>query len=359
MDGRIGHFISTGYLLACAMALCSCVSYPTLVETARESNGQPRDSLTVDYKITDKVVLNYTDSVKRLLASKCDRASLARYGSAATQTTLSTLAGAASTAGWATSTASGLGLGATYIFGLGNIIDAKGHSQAYEQALTAVQAAEANFYFYQLHMGFKPVNGKMAVDTSDVPHVDENEIPSDSKLTPDGETLYYRVTKIVKVLDDVLSGKIPNLEDLKDASGENSGKAPLKPNDAPPSSAGGSGNGMRRTSSSNTDSTSDTGGEKKIGETGGTGDGSKTNAELPPPHNKSVPDSPEVQAAKEDALNKVNDSSDPDAQAALESITGDPTPVKRPKVKLQQKISDAKTVDQVQAISGKVMITGS
>ena len=35
-----------------------------------------------------------------------------------------------------------------------------------------------------------------------------------------GETLYYRVSKILKVLHDTLSGKIPDLQDLKGANGE-------------------------------------------------------------------------------------------------------------------------------------------
>jgi hypothetical protein len=45
--------------------------------------------------------------------------------------------------------------------------------------------------------------------------------PSDC-LTPHGQTLCYRVIKTLKVLEDVLANKIPDLQDLKDAKGDTS-----------------------------------------------------------------------------------------------------------------------------------------
>lgn len=56
------------------------------------------------------------------------------------------------------------------------------------------------------------------VDTSAA--TNRGDIPSEKFLTPDGESLYYRVSKILKVLDDTLAAKIPDLQDLKEAQGE-------------------------------------------------------------------------------------------------------------------------------------------
>ena len=207
-------------LLSVAVLFSSACSTPTLVEVARRRQGPStsgaKDDVHVQYTITDWDVLNFTDEVKRKLANRSSLHMGFAYGTSATALTLGALAGAAKTFGWGISAASGLGLGATYVFGLGQIFDSKGHAQAYEQSFTAIQAAEATFYFHRLGMRF---DKNKKVDLSQVtPGVN---IPSHEELTPDGETLYYRVTKILKVLNDVLANKIPNLDDLKEAHGEN------------------------------------------------------------------------------------------------------------------------------------------
>jgi hypothetical protein len=114
-----------------------------------------------------------------------------------------------------------MGGGSGFIHGMGENIDAKGHAQAYETALTAVQKAEATFYFYQTGMKFlTDANGKKTVDYASAKP--NPNIPSSEELTADGQTLYYRVTKSLQVLEDALANKIPNLQDLKDAQGDTS-----------------------------------------------------------------------------------------------------------------------------------------
>jgi hypothetical protein len=188
-----------------------------------------KDDVTVMHHITDRDFLNFTDEVKRKLANRSNVHRGIRYGSATTQATLGALAGAAETAGWSAKVASGLGMGATYIFGLGQIFDSKAHTQAYEQAFTAIQSAEATYYFYRLGLRFKESaekSGKFVVDDSAVntPEAKANarDIPPSDRLTPHGQRLYYRVVKTLKVLNDVLADKIPNLQDLKDAQGDTS-----------------------------------------------------------------------------------------------------------------------------------------
>ena len=210
-----------------AMFLSAC-STPTLVEVARrrqatvedrKANPNVKDDVRVKYSITDLDVLNFTDEVKRKLANRSSVHMGVGYGSAGTQATLGALAGAAKAVGWGVSVASGLGLGATYIFGMGQIFDPKGRAQAYEQSFTAIQAAEATYYFHQLGMSFNKVTGH--VDPGNIDG--RSDIPSSTNLTPDGETLYYRVSKILKVLNDTLANKIPDLQDLKEAHGEPGG----------------------------------------------------------------------------------------------------------------------------------------
>lgn len=222
----MNHTANRNRLLAAllgVLTLTSC-SLPTLVQVARTRQATDedrqyihdyKDDPRVQYSITDWDVLNFSDEVKRKLSGGSSFYMNVRYASAGTQATLGALAGAAKTIGWGTATASGLGLGATYIFGMGQIFDAKGHSAAYEQAYTLIQAAEATYYFHELGMGF---DSSKHVDLSKAQA--RSGIPSTTMLTPDGETLYYRVTKILKVLNDTLESKIPDLEDLKSANGE-------------------------------------------------------------------------------------------------------------------------------------------
>ena len=177
-----------------------------------------KDDVRVQYTVTDWDVLNFSDEVKRKLANRSSFHMGVQYGAAGASATLGALAGAASIIGWGVETASGLGLGATYIFGMGKIFDAKGHAQAYEQAFTAIQAAEASYYFQTLGMRFTKLNDRTIVDPdSGGPRA---HVPSQLTLTPAGEKLYYRVSKILKVLHDTLSSKIPELQDLKEANGE-------------------------------------------------------------------------------------------------------------------------------------------
>lgn len=207
----------------------------------RQNQGKPNNDLTATYHIADLDVINYTDKVKEGLMKHFKADSALRSGSAATQVTLATLAGAAETAGWSVSTASGLGLAAGYIFSLGQVFNAKDKAQAYEQAFTAVQAAEATYYFYRLGMSFNTVGGRTVVLRGDSNGRDD--VPSSTHLTPDGETLYYRVSKVLKVLDDALANKIPDLQDLKDAKGDGGGSAASPAKFIPTSSASGGGPG--------------------------------------------------------------------------------------------------------------------
>jgi hypothetical protein len=207
--------------LVLAVLSTGCVSTPTLVQVARERQLGDKNAIRGDYHITDRDVLDFSDKTKRKLSSRFDRDRAVRLGSSSSQLTLGGLAGAASTFGWAASTASGLGLGATYIFGLGQIFDSKGHAEAYERAFTEIQRAEADYYFHQLGMKFaKDAEGKRHPDFSN--YQPNGSIPSGAVLTIDGETLFYRVSKIMKVLNDVLASKIPDLQDMKDAEGDKS-----------------------------------------------------------------------------------------------------------------------------------------
>ncbi|MBA3962639.1 MAG: hypothetical protein H0X40_12160 [Chthoniobacterales bacterium] len=63
------------------------------------------------------------------------------------------------------------------------------------------------------------------VDYSKIADAQPENIPNSAILTPDGETLYYKITKILKVLDDALAGNIPALQDLKESAGNTSGTA--------------------------------------------------------------------------------------------------------------------------------------
>src|SRR5215813_15363550 len=111
-------FLASRIPAAIGLSIVSSSSTPTLAEVARRgqaaSSGRDmKDDVTVMYHITDRDVLNSNDEVKRKLANKSNVHRGIRYGSATTQATLGALTGAAETAGWSASVASGLGMGVT------------------------------------------------------------------------------------------------------------------------------------------------------------------------------------------------------------------------------------------------------
>ncbi len=213
-----------GLALVAGLLLSACANnLPTLVEVARARQNSPKEKedLKADYAITDRDVLNYTNRIKLNLSHHFSAATAVRYGSSTGQTTLAALAGAASVAGWGVATASGLGQGSAFVAGLGQVFDAKGDAQAYETAFVDIQRAEANFYFFR-------VGGRFTTDANGKKHADFSRatpragIPDAATLSVDGETLYYRVICVLKVLDDALARKIPDLQTLKDAKGDSS-----------------------------------------------------------------------------------------------------------------------------------------
>jgi hypothetical protein len=206
-------------VLALVTLFPGCVSTPTLVQTARKRQLGDKNAITGEYKITDRDVLDFSDQIKRKLSARFDRDRAIRYSASTGQLTLGALAGSVKTFGWSAGTAGALGTAATYIFGLGQIFDSKGHAQAYEHAFTDVEKAEATYFFYQVGMKFRKEGDRFIVDP-ETRGFSKAGIPSNQVLTADGQSLFYRVTKILKVLDDVLANIIPDLQDLKDAEGD-------------------------------------------------------------------------------------------------------------------------------------------
>jgi hypothetical protein len=194
---------------------------PSVVQIARMRVSGGTLEPFQNYHVTDRDVLDYTDNIKSLLSSKLTKHSTVRQGSSGLQVLLSSLISLVPAFGWSASAAGIMGGGSSFIHGIGGNIDSKGRAQAYETALASVQKAESTYYFYQTGMKFKTDNtGKKTVDYSD--QTPNPNVPSGTDLTADGQTLYYRVTKSLQVLENALANKIPDLQDLKDAEGDTS-----------------------------------------------------------------------------------------------------------------------------------------
>lgn len=194
---------------------------PSVVQIARmRASGGTLDPFQ-NYHVTDRDVLDYTDNIKSLLSSKLTKHATVRQGSSGLQVLLSSLISLTNAFGWSASAASIMGGSSSFIHGIGGNIDSKGRAQAYEAALASVQKAESTYYFYQTGMKFKTdKDGKKTVDYSE--QTPNPNIPSGTELTADGQSLYYRVTKSLQVLENALANKIPDLQDLKDAQGDTS-----------------------------------------------------------------------------------------------------------------------------------------
>ena len=217
--------ICTGLVLAGCAA--NTINLQTIARKRASLKMCCKENVCVEYHITDLDVLDYTDQVKASLARKGNIDSGVQYGATSTQVTLGALAGASTAFGWAASTASTLGIAGTYVFGLGQVFNAKDRSQAYETALSDIQKSESTYFFFRTGNHFEAVNGKV-VPKYVLKDDQGGDVPPHDRLTKDGQTLYYRVTKAIAVLEAALANKIPNLQDLKDAKGDTS-SAPSPP----------------------------------------------------------------------------------------------------------------------------------
>ena len=180
--------------------LCFAVTACTTVdEYSFIRYGQTPDQTTHQYDptaippLSDVLALNYAGSVASILRCKFNGARIARELSSTAQVALAALAGAGATFHWSASTIAALGLGSAGIPELQKIFDAKGRAQVYQDAVRLIEEAEIEY---------------LAL----------NQRPSPTVLTQNGVTLFQRVTASIHVVEKTLSGNLPSVKDMQQAT---------------------------------------------------------------------------------------------------------------------------------------------
>jgi hypothetical protein len=144
-------------------------------------------------KLSDAVAINYADSAARLLRAKFTGARIADETGRTTQVILAGLAGATAAFDFGSSTVAALGLSSAAIPELQRIFNAKGRTQAYQDAVRLIEEAEIEYLSF-------------------------NQNPSDIVLTQNGITLFQRTTATIHVVEKTLTGALPTVEDMQKAT---------------------------------------------------------------------------------------------------------------------------------------------
>ena len=127
------------------------------------------------------------------------------------QVALAALAGAGAAFDYGASTVTALSLGSAGIPQLQQIFDAKGRAQTYQDAVRLIEEAEIEYLAH-------------------------NPRPSDRELTPNGVTLFQRVSASIHVVEKTLAGNLPTVQDMRQATEPMTpiGALPFQAGDVPP-----------------------------------------------------------------------------------------------------------------------------
>ena len=186
--------ITTLTLLLC-VAFAGCAP---LNKYSYESFGRPKQTFdnydpTAGPARSDLLAIQYADYVARLLEGRSTGAQLTREISDSTLVVGGALAGAQETLNIAAETVAQIGVGLVIIRELQGIFNARGRSEAFADAAYLVRQAQAEYRAF-------------------------NPNPSPAYMTENGATLVRRVDSAVHAARKTLTGRMPALLDLQQAT---------------------------------------------------------------------------------------------------------------------------------------------
>jgi len=180
-------------LLCLALAGCASHDRFSFVEYSRNpAKYDPKDS-SRQWAPNDEQALQFSSNVVRLLRAKASGARITREVSNAAQVTFSGLAGASPVFGFSDRTLAVLGLGGALTPDFQGIFNAKGRAEAYSDAVRLIETAQSAYLAH-------------------------NQQPTEDKLTQNGATVIQRTQASVHIVEKVLSGRVPTIIDLEQAT---------------------------------------------------------------------------------------------------------------------------------------------
>jgi len=197
-------------ILCIAFAACTTDRY-SFVDYGHQIDprtGQPNSAR--DLTLNDVLALNYASSVVALLRAKYTGARITREISSTAQLGLAAAAAYGAAFNYSKSTLAVLGLGSAGIPELQRLFGAKERAQTYQDAIRLIEEAEIDYLAH-------------------------NPKPSSQELTPNGVTLFQRVTASIHVVEKTLAGNLPSVDDMAKATERmtTSGAVPHESGDEP------------------------------------------------------------------------------------------------------------------------------
>jgi hypothetical protein len=175
-------------LVACTTDRYSFVDYGSQINSR---TGEP--NYKRELRLNDALALNYASSVVALLRAKYTGARITREISSVAQLGLAAAAAYGAAFNYSKSTLAVLGLGSAGVPELQRIFGAKERAQTYQDAIRLIEEAEVDYLAH-------------------------NPKPSADELTPNGVTLFQRVTASIHVVEKTLAGNLPSMDDMKKAT---------------------------------------------------------------------------------------------------------------------------------------------
>jgi hypothetical protein len=180
-------------VLCIALAGCATDKYSFIRYGQRVDPNTGEYDSTHDPGLNDVLALNYAGSVAAILRAKYTGARITREISSTAQLGLAAASAYGAAFKYSASTLAVLGLGSAGILELQRLFGAKERAQTYQDAVRLIEEAEIDYLAH-------------------------NPKPSPNELTPNGVTLFQRVTASIHVVEKTLAGNLPSVDDMAKAT---------------------------------------------------------------------------------------------------------------------------------------------
>ena len=187
--------LSKFVLLLLCLTLVGCASRDSFsfIEYSRNPAKYDAPDTLPNWGANDQQALQFSSNVVRRLRARANGSRVTREISNSAQVAMAGIGGAGAAFNLSKSALAVLGLGSAGIPEFQGIFNAKGHAEAYTDAARMIETAQNDYYAH-------------------------NQKPSSGELTQNGVSLIQRTQASVHIVEKVLSGRIPSIIEMQQAT---------------------------------------------------------------------------------------------------------------------------------------------
>ena len=187
--------LSKFVLLLLCLTLVGCASRDSFsfIEYSRNPAKYDASDTLPSWGANDQQALQFSSNVVRRLRARANGSRVTREISNSAQVAMAGIGGAGAAFNLSKSALAVLGLGSAGIPEFQGIFNAKGHAEAYTDAARMIETAQNDYYAH-------------------------NQKPSSGELTQNGVSLIQRTQASVHIVEKVLSGRIPSIIEMQQAT---------------------------------------------------------------------------------------------------------------------------------------------